>query len=249
LVSVVLLGVLFYNGTMTKSIFFLLIIGGVIVYLSQRGDDNRPPPPAKPRSIGAVLDYYSPLVEPRLKRVFAEKKLSYPPANIALLAVKSKKTLELWAEQAGRWHYVKTWDIQAASGRLGPKLREGDRQVPEGIYKVLWLNPNSSYHLSMKLDYPNAFDQQWAEKEGRDKPGSDIFIHGKALSAGCLAMGDPAIEELFTLSERVGVNNITVVIAPVDPRHDTLTVKPDDPPWVHTLYKNIETTFLTITNS
>jgi len=71
---------------------------------------------------------------------------------------------------------VADYRITAASGTAGPKLREGDRQVPEGIYRIVGLNPNSRYHLSMKLDYPNAFDRHQAARDGRARPGSDIFI-------------------------------------------------------------------------
>ena len=74
----------------------------------------------------------------------------------------------------------------------------------------------------MKLNYPNEFDLAHAKIEGRTKPGSNIFIHGKAVSIGCLAMGDKTIEELFILANDVGINNITVVISPLDPRVNIL---------------------------
>jgi murein L,D-transpeptidase YafK len=125
--------------------------------------------------------------------------------------------------------------VQAASGGPGPKLREGDRQVPEGLYKLLWLNPNSSYHLSMKLDYPNAFDRGKGRADGRTRLGGDIFIHGRAASIGCLAMGDPAIEELFTLVAEVGVGNVRVTIAPHDLRRRPAPT--DGPAWVRELYE------------
>ncbi|NJN46820.1 MAG: L,D-transpeptidase family protein [Candidatus Competibacteraceae bacterium] len=96
------------------------------------------------------------------------------------------------------WQPIKHYPVLAASGTLGPKLCEGDRQVPEGIYRIKSLNPNSAYHLSLELDYPNAFDLRQAERDGRNNPGSAICIHGKAVSVGCLAMGDTAIEELYS---------------------------------------------------
>jgi murein L,D-transpeptidase YafK len=74
--------------------------------------------------------------------------------------------------------------MKRASGKAGPKLREGDGQVPEGIYRIDGLNPNSSYHLSLKLNYPNDFDLEQARTEGRTELGGDIFIHGKAVSIG-----------------------------------------------------------------
>jgi murein L,D-transpeptidase YafK len=124
----------------------------------------------------------------------------------------------VWVETSGQVVFIHSYSVLAASGHNGPKLREGDRQVPEGFYRITSLNPNSSYHLSIKLNYPNAFDQQHADEEGRDHLGGDIFIHGKAASIGCLAMGDPAIEELFVMVEKVGRSNVQVIIAPHDPR-------------------------------
>jgi len=136
---------------------------------------------------------------------------------------------------------IHRYPIQKLSGELGPKQREGDRQVPEGIYTIVALNPNSSYHLSMKLDYPNAFDRARALEDGRSHPGSNIFIHGKALSVGCLAMGDVAIEELFVLAADMGIEDITCVIVPRDPRQvgwdESL---PGAPPWVEALYAQID---------
>jgi murein L,D-transpeptidase YafK len=118
-------------------------------------------------------------------------------------------------------------------------LRQGDKQVPEGIYRIDGLNPNSHYHLSMKINYPNEFDLFHAWQEGRTKPGSDIFIHGSAVSIGCLAMGDEAIEELFVLAAQVGVENIKVVIAPRDPRLYPLEADANLPEWTTELYSVI----------
>ncbi len=119
---------------------------------------------------------------------------------------------------------------------------EGDGQVPEGLYRIESLNPNSSYHLSMKLNYPNTFDLKQAKSEGRDRPGSNIFIHGKSVSIGCLAMGDSAIEELFVLATDVGRKNIQVAIAPTDPRIKLLQTT-TQPAWVGQLYDNLNAHF------
>ena len=70
------------------------------------------------------------------------------------------------------------------------KLKEGDGQVPEGIYHIDSLNPNSMFHLSIRLDYPNSFDKQQGKIDGRKELGSDIMIHGNTCSSGCLAIGD-----------------------------------------------------------
>ena len=179
----------------------------------------------------------------RISPLFEAADQDYPPAHISLLAVKDRAILELWAGAKNQPPvFITSYDIKALSGNAGPKLREGDRQVPEGLYKVLGLNPNSSYHLSMKLNYPNGFDLTHAEREGRTEPGSNIFIHGKAVSVGCLAMGDTVIEELFVLAADVGYQNIKVVIAPADPRIAPLEA-PEEPVWTVDLYKEITTEF------
>ena len=142
----------------------------------------------------------------------------------------------MWADDGHGWKFVRFYPILAASGKPGPKRLEGDRQVPEGIYRVAELNPNSAYHLSMKLNYPNEFDREHAAKDGRTNLGGDIFIHGKAASIGCLAMGDTAIEELFVMADDAGLNNVEIAIVPFDPRTRNLQPRPDDPSWVAELY-------------
>ena len=108
--------------------------------------------------------------------------------------------------------------MTAFSGTLGPKLREGDGQIPEGIYGIGYLNPNSSYYLSLKVTYPNASDRARAKVDGRTNLGGDIMIHGKAVTIGCVPVGDDAIEDIFYLASAVGIKNVLVVIAPYDMR-------------------------------
>ncbi len=165
-----------------------------------------------------ILQAYGIFATRKLTPYFAKAKVSYPPREVTFIALKQEKKLELWARDSGEFRFIRDYDILAASGVAGPKLRQGDRQVPEGIYRIAELNPNSHYHLSMKISYPNEFDLFHAWQEGRADPGSDIFIHGKAASIGCLAMGDESIEELFVLTAQVGAENVKVVIAPHDPR-------------------------------
>jgi len=160
---------------------------------------------------------------------------------MALLVFKQERRVELWVKNNDRWRNINNYDMTAISGTSGPKLREGDRQIPEGIYNIIELNPNSSYHLSMKLNYPNEFDLDHAQREGRTEPGSDIYMHGKAASVGCIAVGDPAIEELFVLADRTGIDHIRVIISPYDARGSSLLPVPDGlPEWTPTLYKQIE---------
>ncbi|GBC59806.1 hypothetical protein DENIS_0747 [Desulfonema ishimotonii] len=192
------------------------------------------------KNVADVMAEYGPLAEPDLRKKFKEAGAVFPPEKAALLAVKDERIIELWAGSNGKWTYISEYPILAASGVSGPKLREGDRQVPEGIYRITGLNPNSSYHLSMKLNYPNAFDLKNATLEGRTAPGSDIFIHGKSVSIGCLAIGDAAIEALFVLVGIIGVANTEVIIAPGDPRKSPLIAPEGSAQWVNELYHTIE---------
>lgn len=192
------------------------------------------------RSTQDVLRIYGEEAQARLQPFFKEAKAPYPPKSITLLAIKDEKKLELWSEDNGNHYFIRSYSIKAASGVTGPKLREGDRQVPEGIYQLEYLNPNSLYHLSMKINYPNEFDREQARRENRTQLGGDIFIHGNAVSIGCLAMGDPAIEELFTLVAQIGIKNVQVIIMPRDARkHDLQPLAENQPQWVKELYQTI----------
>src|SRR5690606_4961 len=100
----------------------------------------------------------------------------------------------------GVLRFVRALPVLAASGRVGPKLQYGDYQVPEGFYRIEALNPNSRFHLALRVNYPNAFDRAEAAREGRTHLGGDIMIHGSNASVGCLAMGDVVSEDLFVLA-------------------------------------------------
>jgi L,D-transpeptidase catalytic domain len=197
-----------------------------------------PLPSATPADVRTVLRRIGPAAEARLRPYLRRAGVRLPPDHVWLIVLKEEREVELWASSDDRRRFVRRYRILAASGGPGPKLREWDEQVPEGIYSVLWLQPHSSYYLSMKLDYPNAFDRAMARRDGRTNLGGDIFIHGRADSIGCVAVGDLAIEELFDLAGRVGPAAVTVVIAPRD-----LRVKPAPSsvsvPWAGKLYARL----------
>lgn len=183
-----------------------------------------------------VLSQLSHRVEQRLKARFERVAVDYPPQRIQLIALKEKRRLELWGYQNDQWHFIHDYAVFAASGGVGPKLYEGDKQVPEGFYRIVELNPNSHFHLSMKLNYPNGYDWLNATREGRATPGSNIFIHGSAWSAGCLAIGNRYIEELFYLVAQVGLEQSAVLIAPYDFRQKEIVSVENGPPWLDELY-------------
>lgn len=125
--------------------------------------------------------------------------LSYPPRALFFRVFKKERVLEVWggSKLGGALTLLKSYPIAAMSGGPGPKRREGDGQVPEGCYIIDRFNPQSSYHLSLRVSYPNASDKLFADK---NSPGGDIYIHGDKVSIGCLAMTDDKIEEIYVLA-------------------------------------------------
>lgn len=170
----------------------------------------------------------------RLAPHFRQAGVAYPPKELVLVGVKDTWQLEVWArsDSRGPMHRVMSYPVLGHSGVLGPKLREGDGQVPEGVYRVESLNPNSSYHLSVRVGYPSDFDRRMGAADGRRKLGGDIMIHGSNCSIGCLAMGDVAAEELFVLAADTKLENTTVILTPVDFRvRDLPRDMPATPNW------------------
>lgn len=121
-------------------------------------------------------------------------------APVFMRSFKESRELEVWLESSpgGRFALFKTYRITNwGPGTLGPKLKEGDQQSPEGFYAVGpgQLNPNSDYHLSFNIGYPNAHDQALG------RTGSFIMVHGGSGSIGCLAVTDEMVEEIYLLAE------------------------------------------------
>lgn len=126
---------------------------------------------------------------------------------------KQEKQLEVWLRDGLTYNHFKTYPICYNSGSLGPKLREGDKQSPEGFYTVgvNQLNPNSSYHLSFNLGFPNEYDRS------HKRTGSLLMVHGRCSSAGCYAMTDFRMDEIYAIIESAitsGQNQVAVHIFP-----------------------------------
>lgn len=187
------------------------------------------------------LAQFGPAARGRLAPYFQAAGIHYPPAAITLAAFKDEGEVQVYAQDGEQRVYIRTYTITAGSGVLGPKLREGDFQVPEGFYPVTFLNPNSRFHLSLRLGYPNTDDQEWARLEGRTHLGGDIMIHGNAVSIGCIAVGDVGAEDLFVLAADTGMKAVQVLVSPVDFRRTRLPsgYRPVRP-WVPELYRRIE---------
>ncbi len=126
-----------------------------------------------------------------------EQKGSTKSAPILLRAFKKEAELEVWKMRAdGTYAHLKTYPMCRWSGQLGPKVREGDRQVPEGFYTITpgQMNPNSQYYLAFNVGYPNAYDK------AHGFTGGAIMVHGACSSAGCFSMTDEQIGEIYAIA-------------------------------------------------
>lgn len=183
------------------------------------------PVPAGARSkppgfLARQLDY------PRVQRAFRRKAGRVEAAlgargvedieEVFFRVFKREQELEVWAREPGGTVFtlVKSYPVCEVSGRLGPKRAEGDLQVPEGFYSIDTFNPWSRFHLSMRVDYPNAVDQA---RGGGSPLGGDIYIHGGCATIGCVPVTDEYIEELYLVAAAArdaGQNRIPVHIFP-----------------------------------
>lgn len=220
----------------------LVLVGILAVALSKFGRSTYIPIVKKIKgeaSVISVKEDLEELVKKRLQLPLQRQGFDSFPEKLTILAFKEEQKLEVFGWQGNEPKHLKTYDFTAFSGKLGPKLKEGDKQIPEGIYEMEYLNPNSSYHLSIKVSYPNDFDKRKGELDGRKKLGGDIFIHGKAVTIGCIPIGDIAIEELFVLALSAK-HGIKIIISPRDFRKNSQFPEIDGVSWEKELYSNIQ---------
>ena len=156
-------------------------------------------------------------IEDSLQKQFEKLNLSWPPAAMYIRSFKYDRQMEIWVKNSltSPYKLFKTYKVCIQSGTMGPKRMEGDYQVPEGFYYINEFNPNSVYHLSLGLNYPNASDRILSDSI---RPGSAIYIHGNCVSTGCIPIGDFPIEEVFVLASAVraeGQEFIPVHVFPV----------------------------------
>lgn len=149
--------------------------------------------------LSGCSDYYPPHMRPlsaKMRALMAEKGMT-PSQPILIRLFKSEAELEVWKQKDdGHYYLLKTYPICKYSGGLGPKLKQGDLQAPEGFYVVdkKRLNPKSHYHLSFNIGYPNAYDRSLK------RTGANLMVHGECKSRGCYAMTDAVIEEIYALA-------------------------------------------------
>lgn len=170
---------------MLRSSFVTAVIAACVVALAAAlsGCGQFSPPYLKPLS-------------PKTQALLAEKGMT-EEQPVLIRIFKAESELEVWkAKDDGRFYLFKTYPICSYSGGLGPKVEQGDRQAPEGFYLVSLnqMNPRSKYHLSFDVGFPNAYDKAYG------RTGQNIMVHGDCTSAGCYAMTDAVIEEIFILA-------------------------------------------------
>ncbi len=168
------------------------------------------------KSFGKVSDVFR-RKEDTLKKQFAAKQIEWPAKYVYIRSFKYDSEMEVWVKSnyTDEFKLFKTYKVCALAGTLGPKRIEGDYQVPEGFYYINEFKPNSTYHLSLGLNYPNAADKILADSI---QPGGDIYIHGSCVTQGCIPITNPQIEELYILTTHArnnGQDFIPVHIFPV----------------------------------
>lgn len=125
-----------------------------------------------------------------------DKKSMSVESPILVRIYKEESELELWKQdRSGQFALLKTYPICRWSGDLGPKVKQGDRQAPEGFYTITpgQMNPNSKYYLAFNLGFPNAFDR------AHDRSGAFLMVHGDCSSSGCYSMSDDQMAEIYAL--------------------------------------------------
>lgn len=138
--------------------------------------------------------------------------------NMFLRVFKQEAIMEVWVQKPdGKYVLFNQFGIYSMSGSLGPKRQQGDCQVPEGFYYINDFNPQSNYHLSLGVSYPNESDMRLSNAP---RKGGDIYIHGGKASAGCMAMSNYYIEDIYICAVKAKTNGqqkIPVQIFPFKP--------------------------------
>jgi len=140
-----------------------------------------------------------------VKDYFKAKSLKYSGFHLFIRAFKKEENLEVWIKEKGKEEFtlLQTYPFCASSGTLGPKRKEGDLQIPEGIYHLNHFNPFSNFYLSLGVNYPNASDKILSDKKN---PGGSIYIHGNCVTIGCIPLTDEKIKEVYVLAVEARAN-------------------------------------------
>lgn len=156
--------------------------------------------------------------EDSVKKHFADNHLSMDNFQMFIRAFKKEAVLEVWVKEknAGTFALLHTYDFCATSGVLGPKRKQGDLQIPEGVYQINHFNPVSNFYLSLGINYPNASDLILSDKK---KPGNAIYIHGGCATIGCIPITDEGIKELYVTAVEAKNNGQQKIPVHIFPSH------------------------------
>jgi murein L,D-transpeptidase YafK len=205
---------------------------------SKTGDVPKPVPLGL--TVQQAIDKYGPEAKKRLLLHFQSSKAAYPPDHLYLICLKSEGVLLVFAKDAdSKMKQIASYAIVSNSGVSGPKLKEGDLQIPEGFYKISRLDAMT--HLAMWVNYPNRIDRAHAQTDRRTNIGSNIQIHGGVYSTGCIVITNDDMAELLVVANDIGYKNVDLMISPCN----LLDRKPQvdfrkQPNWLPGLYKEIK---------
>lgn len=151
-----------------------------------------------------------------VKTRLALQKIDTNAFDLYLRVFKMEQVVEVWAKSRNETVYkqVENFPVCSSVGTIGPKLRQGDYQIPEGFYLLTEFNPASEFHLSLKINYPNRRDSIVGEKGNL---GGMIFIHGGCETIGCVPLGNDNVSRLYIYamkSRQTGCDSLPVHIYP-----------------------------------
>jgi murein L,D-transpeptidase YafK len=154
--------------------------------------------------------------EGTINELFASKNIDREGCQLFIQAFKKEQALEVWVKpkQKNAFELLTSYPFCSSSGELGPKRKEGDYQIPEGVYHIQHFNPQSNFHLSLGINYPNASDKILSDPK---HPGGAIYIHGNCVTVGCIPVTDDKIKELYIMAvdaKNSGQQKIPVYIFP-----------------------------------
>lgn len=193
-------------------------------------------------TVPQAIKHYAPTAREILRESCKLNALTYPPARLTIIGLKEERRLLLFGGNNRANHQMKligSYPLVSYSGVLGPKLKEGDLQIPEGIYRLTGFQAFNM--LALCVNYPNELDRKNATTDHRTNLGSDILIHGGSHSTGCLVVSDEDMEQVFVAVHDVGCSNCELIIAPCDlTRFEPAIDGKAQPSWVPALYHELK---------
>jgi murein L,D-transpeptidase YafK len=181
-----------------------------------------------------------------VKNYFSEKQIARDDFHLFLRAFKKEERLEVWVKEKEKETFalLHTYDFCSSSGTLGPKRKEGDLQIPEGVYTINHFNPQSKFYLSLGINYPNASDKILSDGK---RPGGSIYLHGNCVTVGCIPLTDDKIKELYVLAVEArnnGQEKIPIHIFPAKlSEAEFAALKKDFPANTLTFWENLKSVY------